>query len=47
MKILRVVGLPETLPFEPRYGTFQLTVIGLVFLIDIQSITASTAEKVQ
>ena len=47
MKILRVVGLPETLPFEPRYGTFQHTAIDLVLLIAIQSITASTTKKVQ
>ena len=43
----QLVGLPEALPFEPRYGTFQHTVIGLVFLIDIQSITASTMKRVR
>ena len=43
----QLVGLPEALPFEPRYGTFQRTVIDLVFLIAIQSITASTTKKVQ
>jgi hypothetical protein len=26
----QLVGLPEALPFEPRYGTFQRTVIGCV-----------------
>ena len=43
----QLVGLPEALPFEPRYGTFQYTVIDLVLLIAIQSITASTTKKVQ
>ena len=43
----QLVGLPDALPFEPRYGTFQHTVIDLVLLIAIQSITASTTKKVQ
>ena len=43
----QLVGLPEALPFEPRYGTFQHTAIDFVSLIAIQSITASTTKKVQ
>lgn len=43
----QLVGLPEALPLETRYGTCQRTVIDLVFLIAIQSITVSTTKKVR